>query len=152
MPLGKKVIYDIYGPIKDTEYWERCKEEMGNLPEGILVNYKGSVIPSKVSETLQAYHYFVLPTLGENFGHAIFEALINGVPVLISDQTPWLELEDKKAGWSIELNRRGEWKSRVEHLIHKDVDYYDFREGAKVVAKKYIELQSFRETYRQLYF
>ncbi|TAJ06839.1 glycosyltransferase [Marinilabiliaceae bacterium JC017] len=152
VPLGKKVIYDIYGPIKDTEYWERCKEEMENLPEGILVNYKGSVMPSKVSETLQAYHYFVLPTLGENFGHAIFEALINGVPVLLSDQTPWIDLEEMKAGWSIDLNSEEEWKSRFEHLIHEAVDYDCFRKGAKEVAKKYVELQSFKETYRQLYY
>ena len=36
---------------------------------------------------------FLLPTGGENFGHAIFEALSCGVPVLISDQTPWRGLE-----------------------------------------------------------
>ena len=35
---------------------------------------------------------FLLPTGGENFGHAIFEALSCGVPALISDRTPWRDL------------------------------------------------------------
>ena len=32
---------------------------------------------------------FVFPTLGENFGHVIFESLEASTPVLVSDQTPW---------------------------------------------------------------
>jgi hypothetical protein len=111
IPKGKRVIYDIYGPIKDEAYWKRCEELMKELPEGVEVNYQGSVIPTKVNETLQAYHFFVLPTLGENFGHAIFEALVNRVPVLISDRTPWKGLVKNKGGWDIPLEMKSE---RVE--------------------------------------
>ena len=44
-----------------------------------------------------------LPTTGENFGHAIMESFLNGRPVIISDRTPWLELEAKGVGWSLPL-------------------------------------------------
>ena len=51
-----------------------------------------------VEESLQASHLFALLTLGENFGHAIGEALRAGCPVLISDQTPWTDVVATGAG------------------------------------------------------
>jgi glycosyltransferase involved in cell wall biosynthesis len=46
-----------------------------------------------------------LPTLNENFGHAIVEALGAGCPVLISDQTAWRHLEQSGGGWDVPLDR-----------------------------------------------
>jgi hypothetical protein len=42
---------------------------------------------------LAEYDLFLFPTLGENYGHVISEALASGCPVVISDQTPWRNLE-----------------------------------------------------------
>ena len=50
-------------------------------------------------------HLFFLPTLGENFGHIILEAFCAGCPVLISDQTPWRDLEEKGVGWNLPLDQ-----------------------------------------------
>lgn len=150
VPNGKKIVYDIYGPIKDEAYWQQCQELIKQLPAGIDVNYKGSVIPTKVSETLQAYHYFVLPTLGENFGHAIFEALINGVPCLLSDQTPWSKLEESKSGWSIPLSQTDEWLRNLNTLLAQISSYNETSMGAQQVAKKYINDQDFISLYHRL--
>jgi glycosyltransferase involved in cell wall biosynthesis len=46
---------------------------------------------------------FLFPTLGENFGYVIAEALQAGCPVLISDRTPWQGLEARGAGWVVPL-------------------------------------------------
>ena len=45
---------------------------------------------------------FVLPTLGENFGMAIGEALAHGVPVITTTAAPWGEIRDRRCGWWIE--------------------------------------------------
>ena len=54
-------------------------------------------------KNLFEYHFFILPTLGENFGHVFIEALAAGCPLIISNRTPWLELEKKGIGWDIPL-------------------------------------------------
>ena len=48
---------------------------------------------------------FFFPTLGENYGHVIYEALDSGCPVLISDQTPWRGLSEVGAGWDLPLDK-----------------------------------------------
>ena len=80
---------DIYGPIEDRDYWERCQERIRRLPDHVRVNYKGAVSTDQVIQIFSEYHFQILPTLGENFGYVILEALAGGCPVLISDQTPW---------------------------------------------------------------
>ncbi len=53
---------------------------------------------------LQAeYHFMLFPTKGESFSHSIVDSWNSGCPVLISDQTPWLDLEYKSLGWNFDL-------------------------------------------------
>ena len=57
-----------------------------------------------VNQSLSGHDLFFLPTLGENYGHAVHEALAAGVPPLISDQTPWRDLDEKGVGFVRELD------------------------------------------------
>lgn len=94
---------DIYGPLEDVDIWENCQKQIRNLPLSIQVNYRGILKSALVSETLATYDLFFLPTFAENFGHSIAESMSVGTPVLISDNTPWRELEAKKWGWDFSL-------------------------------------------------
>lgn len=42
---------------------------------------------------------FILPSHSENFGLVVAESLAHRVPVLVTDTTPWQELERHRAGW-----------------------------------------------------
>ncbi|MBS2098532.1 glycosyltransferase [Carboxylicivirga linearis] len=168
LPEGRRIVYDIYGPVKDYAYWQRCQELITEMPNGVTVSYKGSVIPTMVNKTLQAYQFFVLPTLGENFGHAIFEALVNGVPVLISELTPWRRLANMKGGWDLKLEMRGEkkelssergdvsgekieWRTKLNDIIAMTPEEHQhWQEGAKAVARTYIAEQDYRRSYKEL--
>lgn len=97
---------DLYGPIYDEAYWLKCQSEISQLPKHIKVSYKGVLHSDKIPETLNAYDFFVLLSEGENFGHAIIEALSSGLPVLISDQTPWKALEPKLIGWDVDIKNQ----------------------------------------------
>ena len=75
--------FDIYGNIEDKEYWELCKIELEKLPINVKWQYRGECDSNKVVETFANYDIFLFPTLGENFGHVISEALLAGcIPVI----------------------------------------------------------------------
>ncbi len=44
---------------------------------------------------------FLLPSHSENFGLVIAEAMAHGVPALVTDQTPWLEVNKRNCGWCV---------------------------------------------------
>jgi glycosyltransferase involved in cell wall biosynthesis len=81
------VVFDVYGPAEDAAYWASCQEAAKQLPAHVQFNYCGALYPAQVPETMDRYDLFYLPTLGENFGHVIAEALGCGLPVLIADTT-----------------------------------------------------------------
>ncbi len=102
--VSQRIDLTIAGPIEDLPYWNECLQAIKALPEQITVQYIGSVPNSQLGVIYQQHHLFVLPTLGENFGHVIFDAFINGRPVLISNKTPWQNLSEKKAGRVIDIS------------------------------------------------
>ena len=87
-------VLDIYGPIEDYEYWGQCKEATSMLPANIKVEYKGLVEHDQVHEVFSRYDAFLFPTLSENYGHVIAESLAVGTLVIISDQTPWNDVNE----------------------------------------------------------
>ncbi|MDB9782707.1 glycosyltransferase family 4 protein [Winogradskyella sp.] len=94
---------DLYGPIYDASYWVQCQAVIATLPTHIKVQYQGVLPGDEVPMALHNYHYMVLLSEGENFGHAIFEAFAAGCPVIISDQTPWRDLEPQRLGWDVSI-------------------------------------------------
>ena len=46
---------------------------------------------------------FVLPTLSENFGLVVAEALAAGVPVITTKAAPWAALEAHRCGWWVDI-------------------------------------------------
>ncbi|MBD3724678.1 MAG: glycosyltransferase, partial [Flavobacteriaceae bacterium] len=109
-----RVKLDIYGPIEDKAYWELCKGLIGSLPANIDVNYLGLAHPDDVAKTFAQYDLFLFPTRGENYGHVIAESLSVGTPVLISDQTPWKDLESDGLGWDISLDNTSAFINVIE--------------------------------------
>lgn len=98
-----KVIFDIYGPDEDEGYWNECKQLIRQLPENITATYRGAVLPTEVADIFSQYDLFFFPSRGENYGHVIAEAISVGTKVLISKNTPWLELARDELGWDVDL-------------------------------------------------
>jgi glycosyltransferase involved in cell wall biosynthesis len=127
---GSGVVFDILGPIEDTAYWELCEPELEPLRARFPVTERGAVEPAQVHATLSRYHFMILPTHNENFGYAILDALLAGCPVILSDQTPWRDLEARGAGWTIPLAAPARFARVIDDCIAMDDAEYARRSRA----------------------
>lgn len=115
-----KAVFDIYGSIEDESYWAECQEEIKKLPANVRVEYKGLVTHDLVHEIFSQYDAFLFPTLSENYGHVIAESLVVGTPVIISDQTPWNDVNEAGAGWAIPLKDESGFVEAIQYCINSD--------------------------------
>ena len=111
---------DIFGPVDSEPYWRCCQTAFAALPPNIRVNYRGSIPNERVIEALSSYDLMILPTLGENFGHVIYESFAAGCPVLVSDQTPWRGLAGRGTGWDLALDDPVRWRLAVQDCVDRD--------------------------------
>lgn len=118
------VVFDIYGPKEDMVYWKECQNIIDTLPENISVSYKGSLAQNKIVDKMREYNAFLFPTLSENFGHVIVEAMQAGLVPIISDQTPWLNLDDINVGWDIPLSNEKLYVKAIEQLYEISSEEY----------------------------
>lgn len=118
------VEFNIYGPIEDKLYWDKCQNVIKNMRVNIKVNYLGPILNEKVNSVYKEHHISILLTLGENFGHSIAEALIGGCPVIISDRTPWKNLEEYNVGYDISLENEDKFISAIQHYIEMNNQDY----------------------------
>ena len=129
---------NIYGPIQDNAYWGDCLRLAITLPPHVTIQHHGEITNNAVAPSLAANDLLFLPTKGENFGHAIFEALSCGVPVLISDQTPWRGLQQSKAGWDLPLADPAGFAAAIDAFAAFDGGQRaGLRQGARSVAERH---------------
>lgn len=112
--VKSQIIFTIYGPISVPGYWAKCKSLIDTLPSNIHVQYAGEIHPSDVKKQLAQHDLFFFPTRGENYGHVIHEALGSGLPVLISDQTPWHDVVDRRVGWVLSLDSEVAYAQQID--------------------------------------
>ena len=136
--IDASVDLNIFGPIEETSYWNTCQEKISSLPNNIQVSYHGPLPPEMVLLTFSEYDIFVFPTLGENFGHVIFEALRAGTPVITSDRTPW-QSDKSDALKVIALENITEWRKAILAAANRNQDeQVAVRTAALNFAEQYV--------------
>jgi glycosyltransferase involved in cell wall biosynthesis len=120
-------VFDIYGPIYNQEYWLKCKAVINQLPNNIVVNYKGALNHDYLDVTLTNYQALFLPSTGENFGHIILEAMANSCVPIISNKTPWRDLESQKIGFDLPLEKQELFSEKINFLasLSKE-EFYEY--------------------------
>lgn len=116
---------DIFGTLEEPDYVAEFERLAQQLPSNVRTTLRGVVQHEQVCRTLFSYDFFVLPTLGENFGHVVIEALAAGCPVMISDRTPWTRLEEKRIGWDLPLESPDMWLEAMNKAVHMTAAEHD---------------------------
>jgi glycosyltransferase involved in cell wall biosynthesis len=141
----------VVGPIEDQRYYEQCLRAVEQLPSSVTVEFVGAKTEAEVRELLLASDGMILPTLGENFGHAIFESLAVGTPVIISDQTIWRGLVEQKAGWDLPLVPEVFAGAICQLAGTNDSEYQALRENALAVAHRFLDANNFVVDYQRMF-
>lgn len=150
--VKEKIFLAIAGVVEDENYWRKCEGLIKQLPQNVSVDFKGGLLNHELTPLIDASHLFVLPTQGENFGHAIFESIAAGRPVLISDQTPWQHLAASKAGWELPLNQPLQFRQVIEKVAGMQQQEFDeWCSGAWHFCKNYLEVSKIKEQYIKLF-
>lgn len=150
--MQDKIKLTVIGPIEDSAYWQGCQVKINNLPGNISVKYIGEKTPKEVKVVLSEQHILALPTRGENFGHAIFEAFALGKPVVISNRTPWQNLEMEKTGFSLDLEKPEDFRSAIRFFSNMEQEEYNhWSKCAYLKAEKYITVSGLLSKYQQLF-
>ncbi len=86
----------------DDDYYFKIKKliKFSDLEDTVILT--GPKYGKDKIEELKNASLFILPTYSENFGMVIAEAMLSGVPVITTKETPWKILNDKKVGWWID--------------------------------------------------
>lgn len=127
IPPDIRVNFQWIGPVYDTTYFEKCKHAVSLLPENVRISFPGSVPPNQLYDYYNSAHLFFLPTLGENYGHAIIESMLAGTPVLISDRTPWQRLEENNLGAAIPLDESNRFSDFIIEIARMNQSDYTRR-------------------------
>jgi glycosyltransferase involved in cell wall biosynthesis len=113
----------IIGACYDSAYWASCLDAIRALPDAIRVQSHGPLgaeSPELVQHIASA-HALLMPSAGENYGHAIVECLSYGKPVVITPNTPWQSLEVPKAGFAVEIK---DMSAALQTLVDMDHESY----------------------------
>lgn len=149
--LSVPSILDIFGELGDDQYGRQCVEMIKAGVGRCKVTFKGNLEKQDLFEQLAQYDVLLHPTLGENFGHAIVEAMALGVPVLISDKSPWTNVAESNAGWSLPLARPEAFVEKLQ-MIHEMGDAWAaMSEGAVRYSQVTFDRHRTAERYRAAY-
>jgi glycosyltransferase involved in cell wall biosynthesis len=146
------VSFSIYGPVRDAGYWRECQRLLECLPDHVTVEYRGEAASADVPDVLAAHDLFFLPTQGENYGHAIVEALSAGTPVLIADTTSWRALEEAGVGWDLPLDAPERFARSIEHAAGLGAgEYAAWRARARAYGAARLDDEAAVEANRRLF-
>lgn len=150
--LEGDVRLDIWGNRHDEGYCRECDSLIAEIPGGRRCSFRGPLHNEEVVATLARSHFFLFPTLNENFGHVILEALCAGLPLVISNETPWVGLAGRGIGFDLPLADEAAFLDCLQRCVQmEEGEYRRLSTNAASAAQAFMEdPEPLRQTRRLL--
>lgn len=149
---SRPVHFVIAGPANEESYWHRCRGLIAEAPPNVRIEHVGEVAADDVVSLLGQSDVMFLPTHGENFGHVIAESLMAGTPVLISDQTPWSDIEELGAGWVRSPGDVGGFAEVLDwYATRTEPERARYRAAARRLADERLEPREAEDAHRRMF-
>lgn len=146
----RTIEFDIIGSCEDKIYWNNCLKKVSDKAN-YKMNYIGELKSNLIVSKLKDYHLFVSPSLNENFGHSIVEAMQVGLPLLISNQTPWKNLEEYNAGWDLPLDEEFWIEKLNEFTKMSESKYSSMSTSVMDYLSSELDIEQIRKSYLNLF-
>lgn len=146
-----QLIFDIYGNQEDPDYWKECLTLLEKLPEEVTWNYCGIADAEQIIQVFSAYDLFLFPTMGENYGHVIFEAMSGGCIPVISDQTPWTEEKMQGLGLAAGLQETDRFAAAVLEYAGMSREELEKKAAACVSFALQYSAREAEDSYRRIF-
>lgn len=152
LKIEGKLEFVVVGPAENEEYYNQCLLKKEAMPANISVDFLGPKFPYEIEEILGQQDFFFFPTLGENYGHVIYESLSQGLPVLISTETPWKEGGLDNGIFASTLDNKKYFVDTIM-LLHKmdDLEYQNLSQKARVSAFNSFDSEEIKKEYNILF-
>ena len=135
----------------NSELTEQEKKYLSSNFKNIKVEQCEISSSSELPEVVAHTHFFFFPTLHENFGHVIAESLALAKPIIISDHTPWNNLETNNVGFTIGLSQKERYVEILKKCYKMDrMEYAAMQEKCLPYLKEFKEKYSSKEMYYNL--
>lgn len=140
------------GSAAEGPYYAEFQKEMSELPASVGVKYIQDLPHEQIPALFGAHDVMILPSLGENFGHAIFESFVHAVPVIIGNNTPWAGIQERLAGIETDpVDAEGLAEAIRRFAAMENAEYSLWSAGARKMAIQYFEANNFEELYTKLF-
>lgn len=141
----------IGGLIKSTpQYYNQCIDfcENNNLMNYVSFLGRRQDIPS----LLKSLDLFVFSSIEDTFGIAVVEAMLMGVPVIVSNIPPLLEITDNgRKGFIFETGNSEDLASKIISLIEDREKLNSLKLAAKKWAQDNYSIEKYIENLKKLY-
>lgn len=136
---------------QDPDYEAQIQNQIKQSPLAACTKITGFVTGQEKTALLQKADLFVLPSYYENFGIAVAEAMVAGVPVIISDGVHiWEDVKQAQAGWVSSCEVEG-IAALVQSALHNGEERRRRGSNAKAYALKHYSWDAIAHQMIQVY-
>lgn len=139
----------IAGNSDPKDYIDTLKAKVNGLGLSESIKFIGPVTGEAKMRKYQDSNLFILPTLNENFGNVVAEAMMCECPVITTKNAPWSCLNEDKCGWWIDLSVENLVNTLIEAMSLTDEERHKLgKMSRKSIVNRYSAESVAKKTYR----
>ncbi|MEY8687636.1 glycosyltransferase [Bacteroides sp. AN502(2024)] len=139
----------IVGNSDPKKYIHTLEDKVKVLNLSKSIKFVGSITGEAKIRKYQDSNLFILPTLNENFGNVVAEAMMCECPVITTINAPWSCLEEDKCGWWIELSVESLLKVLIESMSMTDAERHELgKRSRQCIINRYSSQSVAKQTYK----